>query len=134
MEELTGPAPRMKRAPRSVRRRFDEATLRERLNALFSLGALALVALVAVNSISFASLVSSRDTLLDRVDPASLEANQLVVAYLNEETGVRGYVLSANPVFLQPYYLGLAQVRDSSSRLTDLLAGEPDLLRLARKA
>jgi signal transduction histidine kinase len=134
MEELTGPAPRLKRAPRSVRRRFDEATLRQRLNALFALGALALVALVAVNSISFASLVSSRDTLLDRVDPASLEANQLVVAYLNEETGVRGYVLSANPVFLQPYYLGLAQVRDSSSRLTDLLAGEPDLLRLARKA
>ena len=134
MEELTSPAAGVKRAWPSLGRRLGEATLRERLNALFALGAFAIVVLVVINVFSFAGLVSSRQTLLDRVDPANLAADQLLVAYLNEETGVRGYVLSANPIFLQPYYLGRAEAKTSSLRLNSLLAGEHDLLGLARRA
>jgi signal transduction histidine kinase len=117
-----------------MRRRVNEATLRGRLNGLFGLGALLVVLVVAVNTFSFVGLISSRQTLLGRVDPATLQANQLFVADLNEETGVRGFVLSSNGVFLQPYDLGRAQEQASSARLNRLLAGQPALLALARRA
>ncbi len=133
METLSATAP----APRtnwSVRGWVASATLRSRLNALFTLGALLLVILVCVNALALASLFSFRHTLLNKVDPANLAADQLFVAYLNEETGVRGYVLSANKAFLQPYDLGLAQVASSSSRLNSLLADQPGLAGLAHRA
>ena len=134
MEELTAqvPAPTPKRW--SVRYRLTSATLRTRLNGLFALGTLLVVILVGVNAVAFTSLVGSRHTLLNNVDPANLQADQLFLAYLNEETAVRGYVLSGNLVFLQPYDLGRVQAQESASRLNRLLSGQKALLGLAHRA
>jgi signal transduction histidine kinase len=68
------------------------------LITLFSLAA------VAVGGLALASLHSQRDRVETTIDPAALEAQQLYSALLNQETGVRGYVLSnGDPAFLAPY-------------------------------
>ena len=46
--------------------------------------------------------------LIDRLDPALLTAQQLDAATVDQETGVRGYVLLPRPELLEPYALGRA--------------------------
>jgi hypothetical protein len=117
-----------------MRGRIDAANLRSRLRGFFVIVSILLLLVASVSVVSFLSLVGARHTLLGQIDPANLEADQLLVAYLNEETGVRGYVLGGNKDFLQPYTLGLSQARRDSRQLNSALAKKPDLLALARRA
>ncbi|HEX3946698.1 MAG TPA: hypothetical protein VHW47_03295, partial [Acidimicrobiales bacterium] len=75
-------------------------SLRARLAVLMVVGAVLLVVVGSLSGLALTRLVEARHTLIGQVDPAGLEADQLLVAYLDEETGVRGYVLSADPAFL----------------------------------
>jgi signal transduction histidine kinase len=86
---------------------------------LFSLAA------IAVGGTALANLASARDRVVNKIDPAAFGTSQLGVAYLNQETGVRGYALSARPTFLAPYTEGLAQERRQVSALRRLLSGIP---------
>ncbi len=54
-----------------------------------------------------ARLTSQRRLVLDRLAPAQRAALGLENALLNEETGVRGYTITGEPRFLDPYYSGL---------------------------
>jgi signal transduction histidine kinase len=63
--------------------------------------------------------------VVNTLDPAAFDAAQLEVELLNQETGVRGYALSAQPDFLKPYYDGLAGQRQQVTRLRQLLHGMP---------
>jgi len=69
---------------------------------LFSLAA------VAAGGIALLDLHHDRARVLNTFDPAVLQAQQLDIALLNQETGVRGYALSANQSFLTPYTDGYA--------------------------
>ena len=65
----------------------------------------------AVIGIGLALLANSklsdqRRVLLDKVEPAQLAALDLENALINEETGVRGYILSGNRRSLEPYEKG----------------------------
>ena len=66
------------------------------------------VAAIVIGALALTGLGSARSQVVSKLDPASFQASQLEVALLNQETGVRGYALSGQPVFLQPYALGLA--------------------------
>ena len=88
--------------------------------ALFSLLA------IIVGGVALADLASARSRVVDTLDPAALHASQLDVALLNQETGVRGYVLSGGqPGFLRPYWSGLAQQRTHIKELRPLLSSVP---------
>ena len=87
--------------------------------ALFSLLA------IGVGGTALGDLTSARDRVVNTLDPAALHASQLEVELLNQETGVRGYALSAQPPFLTPYYQGLAGQRQQVTTLRQLLAGMP---------
>jgi signal transduction histidine kinase len=85
-------------------------------------------------------LTDRRELLADRLDPANTAALRLSSALLNEETGVRGYVLARDRAFLEPYRRGRAEeraaLRDLAARQT---AGElgtlrADLLEVHRRA
>ncbi|MHB8509245.1 MAG: response regulator [Candidatus Dormibacteria bacterium] len=53
-------------------------------------------------------------------------ANQLLLTgMLDQETGIRGYRVTANPVFFQPYEIGRRQVADARAKLDREIA--PDL-------
>jgi signal transduction histidine kinase len=87
--------------------------------ALFS------VAAIVIGAVAIADLSTARHQVVNNLDPASYEASQLEVALLNQETGVRGYALSGQQVFLQPYTLGLAGQKKALARLDPVLAGLP---------
>jgi signal transduction histidine kinase len=89
------------------------------LLALFSLAA------IAVGAVTLNNQSTARARLVNTLDPAALHAAQLYTALLNQETGLRGYLLSGNQAFLSPYVTGLAQQRYEVRRLDTLLAGMP---------
>jgi signal transduction histidine kinase len=66
-------------------------------------------AAVAVGGIALLNLHHDRARVVVTLDPAALEVQQLDISLLNQETGVRGYALSANTSFLAPYNSGYAE-------------------------
>lgn len=62
--------------------------------------------------------------------PAEADVNQLAKAYVDEETGQRGYLLAGEPIFLQPYHLGRIHAVALQARLKTLLAEDPQAQRI----
>ena len=87
-------------------------------------GLFALLA-IGVGGSALANLTTARDRVVNTLDPAAFHASQLEVELLNQETGVRGYALSAQPAFLGPYHMGLAGQGQQVTRLRQLLQGMP---------
>ncbi len=96
--------------------------------------ATALVVVAVVSSIALVHLIDARRALLDQIDPASLSADQLLLAYVDEETGVRGFILGRNNAFLQPTESGLKEQVSATHDLNAELESQPALLRLAHDA
>ncbi len=67
--------------------------------------------------------VSNR--LSDRISPARTAVVELTAALVDQETGVRGYLLSGDERFLEPYARGVTDERALLGRIRQLLAGEP---------
>jgi signal transduction histidine kinase len=88
--------------------------------ALFS------VIAIAVAGTALADLSSDRSTVENVLDPAALSGQQLAYALVNQETGVRGYLLSGKAPFLAPYYSGHAEEIQQVRLLRRLTAGVPD--------
>src|SRR5205085_6816546 len=55
---------------------------------------------IGVGGTALADLTTAREQVVNTLDPAAFHASQLEVELLNQETGVRGYALSAQPSFL----------------------------------
>ena len=83
------------------------------------------VAAIVIGALALAGLGSARQQVVTTLDPASFQASQLEAALLNQETGIRGYALSGQQVFLQPYPLGVAGQRQAVRGLHQVLAGDP---------
>ncbi len=64
------------------------------------------VAGVGLALVANGRLNDQRNLLLDHVEPALLAALNLENALINQETGVRGYILSGNRKSLEPYEIG----------------------------
>lgn len=68
------------------------------------------------------------DQMIDQIQPARAEAYRLQTALVNQETGARGYAITADRQFLAPYTAGKEDEADSAARLGRLLAGREELL------
>ena len=90
-----------------------------------SVGVLAAAALVAIVAAFVAAhnLSEARARLVDRVDPAQIAALTLQTAMINQETGVRGYLLDRREEFLAPYTTGGQQAAIALRELERLAAG-----------
>jgi signal transduction histidine kinase len=88
-----------------------------------TIGVLLVLAVVSIGLalIANAHLTERRLFLLDQVGPSLRSSIELEGALVNEETGVRGYVISAQPSFLEPYRDGL---RAAASAYRELHARE----------
>ncbi len=71
------------------------------------------VAAVVVGGIALLQLHSNRDRVVNTLDPAALQAQQLDTALLDQETGVRGYALSGQQDFLAPYTDGVTEEKNA---------------------
>jgi signal transduction histidine kinase len=98
-----------------------------------SAGLLAVASLVAIGAAMLAShhLTQARTRVVDRVDIAANTALVLTNAMVNQETGVRGFVLGGNDAFLDPYHAGVTEARRALVAL-DALARREDAGRLGR--
>ena len=100
-------------------------TLRARLVAILAVVALLLVGTLTAQLVLQARQRDVRNDLLDRTDPALVAAGDLLAGLVDQETGVRGYALSGDPRFLEPYERGQETVAEASERLHELLVGGP---------
>jgi signal transduction histidine kinase len=103
---------------------------RLRVNQWFALvaallGVVTLASLIA-GGFAIARLAEHREQLADRLDPAAVEALRLNNALVNEETGVRGYVLAGDESFLAPYRTGRIEEQRAAQALRELVS-DPSL-------
>jgi signal transduction histidine kinase len=97
------------------------------LRRIFVVGAgvavLLSVVAVALGALALSRLGEARTALVDRVAPALLSAQDLSVALLDQETGVRGFAITGSGEFLAPYRDGLSAERDALAALRSAALG-----------
>jgi sigma-B regulation protein RsbU (phosphoserine phosphatase) len=98
-------------------------TLRARIvGLLVVLATIMLGSAVAVGR-ALAQFDDQRVLLIDQLQPAVGNARDLLTSLVNQETGERGYVITADPGFLEPYRRGQdaarAEIRDLRRELPD---------------
>jgi signal transduction histidine kinase len=102
----------------------DDAGRRWPLSRIVAVAVLALlafsVAAVVAGWIALVSLSDARNRVVGVIDPATVAVEQLDNALVNQETGVRGYALSAQQTFLAPYYDGQSAEQAAISQLRQL--------------
>ncbi|MEV7872416.1 CHASE3 domain-containing protein [Streptomyces sp. NPDC088124] len=78
------------------------------------------------------------DELVDRIQPARSTAFQLQRSLVDQETGVRGFALTADASFLAPYEQGRADEERFTARIRAVIGSDPraaaDLARITRAA
>ncbi len=91
-----------------------------------------LTLLVVIGTVVGATLLNRTaevsDQLLRRVQPAQSEAYRLQAALVNQETGIRGYAITADRQFLDPYTRGKQDEANSADRLRTFIGDRPELL------
>ncbi|MYW02466.1 CHASE3 domain-containing protein, partial [Streptomyces sp. SID3343] len=83
-----------------------------------------LASLAGLGAWVFAHSTDVNGRLVDRSSPALIAAARLETSLTDQETGIRGYGLTGDPQFLEPYTAGLVGQRDQVARLTVLLRGD----------
>ncbi|PPK71061.1 ATP-binding protein [Actinokineospora auranticolor] len=94
-------------------------SLRQRWVAASVVVVLVLIGSIVGVAIAIADLSTARARLLDRIGPAVVTTQRLETAAVDQETGLRGFVLSRRDEFLIPYGDGFARYRAAR----DLVAG-----------
>ena len=67
----------------------------------------------------------SDDQLTGRLDPAISDVDTLLTAFVDEETATRGYLLSGDATFLQPFDAAQPVIAADTAELDRLTAGDP---------
>jgi signal transduction histidine kinase len=70
------------------------------------------------------SAASTSDQLSRHILPASATAERFKAALVDQETGLRGYLLGRREEFLEPYVNGLATERAAADSIRNLLKGD----------
>ncbi|WP_063772095.1 sensor histidine kinase [Kitasatospora mediocidica] len=113
-------------------------TTRRWLRAGVTASLAVLVLLGFLGSWVFVRSTDVTNHLVDGSSPALVAAVRLESGLINQETGIRGYGLTGQADFLEPYTAGLAEQRDSVDTLGPLLAGDDqgraDLALVLRRA
>ena len=89
--------------------------------------AVSLTVLLVLGLLGFWALdraASVTDTMVNHSSPALITAVRLESAMLDQETGIRGYGLSGQTSFLDPYTEGLVDEKAAVARLRTLSAGD----------
>ncbi|HKV18358.1 MAG TPA: CHASE3 domain-containing protein [Mycobacterium sp.] len=94
---------------------------------LAAMGVVVLTGLIAGGLLMYRTDQLSRE-LIDHIQPARVQAYALQAALRDQETAVRGYVITADKQFLSPYYTGQESERQAEGNVRELVGGHPDLI------
>jgi signal transduction histidine kinase len=86
--------------------------------------AVLLIVSLVLGTIAITRLSSARHTVVDQVGPTRVAAQQLLTSLVDQESGLRGYALTGERPFLEPYTRG---VRDQHLYAQQLRAGISDI-------
>jgi signal transduction histidine kinase len=98
-------------------------TLRQRAGALVIIVSVVLGALTVLAAFTAAESNDNLDDLLNRTGPMRTSAQLLATAYVDQETAVRGYAISANQANLAPYTEGRKDEEAQLAVIDKILAG-----------
>jgi signal transduction histidine kinase len=108
---------------------WSRMTLRQRLVTLLTISGafLFIVALTIFSSLQ--TLSDRRTTVIDKLDPAVLASRDLRTAMIDQEDGIRGYILTGgqDSSFLEPYNRGAENEKTAVLALDQYLEGRPNL-------
>ncbi|HEY6745702.1 MAG TPA: ATP-binding protein [Mycobacteriales bacterium] len=126
----TGPAGRPAAADtrRPVRdpRHARAWSLRRSLTVLAVAATVIAMAMIAVGAFALTSLQDARGRVVDKIDPAYRQAERLQVALVDQETGIRGYALGRQDIYLRPWTSGRTAEATATAALS-AVADDPDL-------
>jgi signal transduction histidine kinase len=103
-----------------VRARLSEWTLRRRVAVLFTVAGILLAGIGALAAVTAVDSNDNLDVILEKTGPMRIAGQELYSAYLDQETGVRGYALSRSAKNLQPYEQGATAERDLLAQIEKL--------------
>ena len=107
--------------PRKVR----PISLRRHVRTTFAVAIAAALVITTIGVVGFWALLDARENVVDRADPALLASSELLAGLVDQETGVRAYVLIADPAFLAPYERGETESDLALARVERLGGGFP---------
>jgi signal transduction histidine kinase len=96
-------------------------TLRARITALCVAAGLLLGALAVFAALTAAQNNRQLDDVLNRASPMRAAGEALNTAYVDQETGIRGYAITGRPASLDPYNQGIAAEQENIARIEELL-------------
>ncbi|MFJ1566447.1 ATP-binding protein [Streptomyces erythrochromogenes] len=120
---MTSPA----QPPETPRGRAPERqgpSLQVWLTSVLVVLALMVVGTGALGAALLSHTTTAGNRLVDGILPAQRDALRLETALLDQETGVRGYLLADEPALLEPYERGLTNETAAAQRLESVLDGD----------
>ena len=102
-------------------------SLRRRVRWLFASAALVVVVVGLFGVYALQAVLEARESLAFEVQPAQLDAEHALAAMVDQETGLRGFVLSDDPQFLEPYEQGIVRQQDALTDLADRAGDRPSV-------
>ncbi|GMA49255.1 hypothetical protein GCM10025857_06120 [Alicyclobacillus contaminans] len=102
-------------------------TVRQKLMIAFSVIGFFSVLLGVLSFLSFSGIQASSEEVLKHAIPINQTVNSLMQDLLNEETGIRGYYITQDKQYLQPYVDGSAQAVKDLKTLRSFESAYPQL-------
>lgn len=117
-----------------TRHNFGESSwsLRRRLGTAFAVAGAVLVIGCVLGGLALNAMISAVNLQVDRLDPAARNTSYLLTSLVDEETGIRGYIITGQQSYLAPYRRGLVQTASHVTALHRLLDPYPALRRRLR--
>lgn len=102
-------------------------TVRAWLLAVLGMTAVLVLGAAAASAALLSRTAQATDHLLDHTGPGRSQTYRLQAALLDQENGLRGYVITGDAEFLAPYTRGVAAERTATAAITPLIADDPRL-------
>jgi len=103
--------------------------LRRRIGTNFGWLAAVSALLLALITFSTVRFILTGNDVIRRWEPATRQTERVLTDLLDQETGVRGYALTRDPAFLQPYRTAVTVEQRHLERLASLLGSDASLHR-----
>ena len=128
LAERTTPAPELAPLPPVERPRVQHGawSLRRSLAVLAAVAIVIAAGMIGAGAAALAGLADARGRVVNTIDPAYRQAEKLQVALVDQESGIRGYALAGQEVFLQPWETGRRE-EASAARALSAMADDPAL-------
>ena len=85
----------------------------------FSIACLSLI-IILFSIYSMNKVCTESDFIIKKIIPAKIFSTEILTSLINQESGIRAYIISENKDFLGPYYLGNKQVEGYYKSLDSL--------------